>query len=406
MAKQERLERLAKAVQNDAAIRRVRRLQPVGGPGDKILPPTYPAPKDSKPEGPRHVFERRRIDGRDVDCVLVDSVQSQANRLEEALQILRAEGKISFPVISVDFEKHLPDLGRISTLEAPHRIFDAIIRDSELGGKAFPTTKEGKKLIEAKPQSAAEVYRLSPTALVFGAWNSTGEGGGLGAKFPRALVSELIGVNVAVDAKGEPSGQRTSSRIDPLGIRASVKVYKSAGGEWSIEKQAKAKEVNPSAANHSNIAPKIDALGVSADYILHSFALSFAALRRLRFKGVHGPTSDADVAARTALAALGMVAAVAQDRAGYFLRSRCDLVPEAGTSGGFEIVRANGETEPFDCTLEEACELLRAASDVARKTGIAWADSDLVLTPQDKLVQLVKLSREKALQGLEDQGEG
>jgi len=31
-----------------------------------------------------------------------------------------------------------------------------------------------------------------PTALIFGAWNSTGEGGGLGAKFPRAIVSEII----------------------------------------------------------------------------------------------------------------------------------------------------------------------------------------------------------------------
>ncbi|MGH7004079.1 MAG: type I-G CRISPR-associated protein Cas7 [Alphaproteobacteria bacterium] len=36
------IDRLTQAVANAAAIRRVRRLQPAGGPGDKIFPPTYP----------------------------------------------------------------------------------------------------------------------------------------------------------------------------------------------------------------------------------------------------------------------------------------------------------------------------------------------------------------------------
>lgn len=36
------LDALKEAVEKDAAIRRVRRLQPVGKPGKKILPPTYP----------------------------------------------------------------------------------------------------------------------------------------------------------------------------------------------------------------------------------------------------------------------------------------------------------------------------------------------------------------------------
>ena len=31
------------------------------------------------------MFERRRLDDREVWCVLIDSVQSQANRMEEAL---------------------------------------------------------------------------------------------------------------------------------------------------------------------------------------------------------------------------------------------------------------------------------------------------------------------------------
>jgi hypothetical protein len=71
------VERLHVAVGNDAAIRRIQRLQPVGGPGDKIFPPTYPGERTN--DAARHLFETRRINGGDVRCVLIDSVQSQAN---------------------------------------------------------------------------------------------------------------------------------------------------------------------------------------------------------------------------------------------------------------------------------------------------------------------------------------
>ena len=59
-----------------AALRRRQALQPVGGKGDKIFPPTYPGEGRNAP--PRHVYERRRLNGADVSRFLVDSVQSQA----------------------------------------------------------------------------------------------------------------------------------------------------------------------------------------------------------------------------------------------------------------------------------------------------------------------------------------
>lgn len=402
-----RLERLTRAVREDAALRRIRRLQPVGGQGDKFFPPTYPGEQKNDP--PRHVFEYRRIDGKDVLCVLVDSVQSQANRLEEALQSLRDEGRVSFPVIAVDFEQSFPDIGRITTLQAPHRVFDAIIRDSMLDGKPFGKTDAGKRLIEARSTSARSLYELAPTSLIFGAWNSTGEGGGLGAKFPRAIVSEIVGVGVAVEPGEErrPSGRRTGSRIDPLGIRSGVRVYKTADG-WSMDApDPKAKPVRPSEVNHSNIAPSVTPLGVSAEYLLHTFALSFGALRRLRFKSTHGPVTDADVAGRTVLAALGIAAYVAQDRSGYCLRSRCDLVPEEGAPQHFELIRADGTVESFECSLDDACELLAAAVKAAEAAGLTWSKSNLVLQPQEKLVRLVEESRAMALEGVdEDENEG
>jgi CRISPR-associated protein Csb1 len=411
--KNDRYDQLTHAVREDAAIRRVRRLQPAGGPGDKLFPPTYPGARNNDP--PRHVFERRRFGGQNVLCVLIDSVQSQANRMEEALKAARDERELSFPVIAVDFSKtDVKDIGRITTLDAPHRVFDAIVRDSELGGKRFKETEEGRRLIEAKAQNARAVFDLSPTALVFGAWNSTGEGGGLGAKFPRCVVSEIIGVGVAVEADlktGEvdkPSGQRTGSRVDPLGIRSGVRVYKTPDGDWSLDAPKKgttAHEVRPSEVNHSNIAPSVTPLGVSIDYALHTFVLSFAALRRLRFTSGNGMPSDGDVAAQTALAALGLTAALSQDRAGYFLRSRCDLVPEGGAPSAFEIVRSSGGTEAFVLDFRQACELLKSAVERTASLDLRWRDDDLVLQPQSKLVELVKKSREKALRG-EEEAEG
>ena len=207
------LQRLRDAVAKDAAMRRVQKLQPAGGPGDKIFPPTYPGERSTDPA--RHVFETRRIDGKDVRCVLIDSVQSQANRLEEALLGAMRARRIAMPYISVAFKDQtlngmdLSDLGEITSLDAPHRVFDAVIRDSELDGVKFTNTDHYKALLLAKPTNATEVFKLSPTSLVFGVWNSTGEGGGLGAKFARCIVSEIIGVGAA-------EGQKAAVRIDPL----------------------------------------------------------------------------------------------------------------------------------------------------------------------------------------------
>jgi CRISPR-associated protein Csb1 len=408
------IDRLVRAVEGDAAIRRVRRLQPAGGPGSLLFPPTYPGSKKEDP--PRHVFEQRRLGGQNVLCVLIDSVQSQANRMEEALRDAREAGDARFPVIAVDFEKAgLADLGRITTLEAPHRVFDAIIRDSQHEGKAFRETDAGQRVLASKVTSAQGVYEISPNALLLGAWNSTGEGGGMGAKFPRVVVSEIVGIGVATEPNPvthveEPSGRRTGSRIDPLGIRSAVHVYKQPDGEWSLEepKAAKgkdkltAKEVRPSEVNHSNIAPTVQRLGVSVDYVQHTFVLSLAGLRRIKLS--QQATLAANTQARTCLAALGLLALVSQDRAGYSLRSRCDLVPEAGAPAELEVVLADGTIESVSLDYKTAVALLKAAVEAASKEA-RWREADVVLEPQAKLVELVRRSREAALLGEDSESE-
>src|SRR6266568_9101921 len=72
------LKHLNEAVEGGSAAFRCRmKLRPIGDDGDKVFPPTY--------AGGVYAVEDRRIDGRVVRCVLLDSVQSQANRMEELL---------------------------------------------------------------------------------------------------------------------------------------------------------------------------------------------------------------------------------------------------------------------------------------------------------------------------------
>jgi CRISPR-associated protein Csb1 len=258
----------------------------------------------------------------------------------------------------------------------------------------------GLRLQTANMRSATALFEVSPNALLLGAWNSTGEGGGLGAKFPRCIVSEVVGVGVS-------EGKRTGSRIDPLGVRKDVPVFQSAAGGWTLDEQAagtKPKKLRPSEINHGNIAPSVVDLGVTIDYAMHTSVISFAGLRRLSFPSdAQRPDTARDDAARAVLAALGLVALSEQDRAGYALRSRCDLVPERHVP--FELVHADGSTEPFDLDPDGAVVLFDAAVRQARGHGLPWRTEAIRLTPQPRLVELVALSRQKALAGEADPDE-
>ena len=406
---------LIDAIADHAAFRRIRRLQPVGGVGDKLFPPTYPPARQNDP--PRHLFERRRGDGGDIWCVLIDSVQSQANRLEEALLAAAERGGIRLPYVTVDFSgADLGPLERITSLDAPHRVYDAILRDSLLHGEPFMQSAAGGRLAAAKPADATALLELSPTALLFGAWHSQGEGGGLGAKFPRTLVSEIMGIDTPVDepqnqrgveVEVRPAGRRTGIRIDPLGISKNVKLYRSTSSEkdWTPREDEAARSKSgpilfsrkkgdkagkPSVINHGNVTPPVQPLGVTCAYAEHRAVVTLAGLRRLRFG------SDArNDAGRALIAALGLVALAEQDAGGYALRSRCDLVCDGPAP--LELVRADGSTETVDLDREQARALYGDAYARAESAGFRF--ESISLKPQDKLVEIVRRSRDLALEG-------
>lgn len=382
------------------AIRGVATLEPAGGPGDKVFPPTHAVADKNKKAGAKYAFETRRIGGQDVPCVLIDSVQSQANRMEEALQALWDEKKITLPVVTVDFSATAPEVGKVTSLTAPHRIADALLRDSLLDGQLFRLSNIGKSFTDASAKDATALFKVCPTGLVFGLWDSTGPKGGLGAKFQRALVSEIVGINAA-------PGSKTASRIDPLNIlKKAADIYEADGDErWTtdLEKAKKndkgeaikfGKEGKPSEVNHGNVTPSIDTIagGVTIDEAKHTVVLSLASLRRLGFPA--GATE-----ARTALAALGLLAVLASESRGHDLRSRCLLVPKKGSALKLEAVGRDGETAPLDLDLPAAINLYNdavAALPPGVKFEKAKGEALAELTPSSKLADLVKKSRDLA----------
>lgn len=404
------LERLQKSLSGSAAAFRSRTVyQPAGGEGTTVFPPTYEGGKYATVGARDEAETGRRL----ADQVLLDSVQSQANRLELALQDAWEQGRIKLPVVTVDFAgNEMERVLRITSLEMPHRIADAIIRDSLFKDKPFRKTDLGKRLDNVDNRNATALFELCPTALVFGLWDSTGPKGGLGAKFQRAIVSEIVGLNVQV-------GVKTSSRIDPTQIKLKAgTLYKAKDPEglgWTLDEKAAAqskdkkpvklgKEGKPSEANHGNVTPTIASGGVTMEKAVQTTVLSLAALRRLRFPLKAGQKSDPkiDVIAQTTLAALGLCAATLARESGCDLRSRCQLFPTEPIA--WELLDKPGaKPEPFELSGEDAIGLFNESVAAAKKVGLPWMEEELVLKPSPGLVELVRNSQELAASTSEDE---
>ncbi len=391
------------------AIRCRTELQPAGGPGDKVFPSTYGVPASART---KYATEEYRDGDITKWRVLLDSVASGANRHELALQEALDAGEIFFPNPFVDFtvDEDLADLGQLSALQAPHRLADAIFRDSLLDGTLFRLSDLGRQVTDASPNAATALYLTNPVALVFGMWDSTGPKGGLGSKFQRAFVSEIVGWDAQF-------GTKVGSRIDPLQIeRTAATVYEAADTEqgWTLDpaeaRREKGKAVavgnkgelgRPSAVNHGNVAPSIDtaAGGVTIEKAIQTTVLSLAALRKLRFPSAADGSMlsgearrEAEIAARTALAALAVAAIAYQRTHDYDLRSRCLLIPTHPAS--LELVPRDG-TAPlaFDVEAADAAQLLSEAAQAAGQAGLAWPADPIRLVPAPKLRELIKRSR-------------
>lgn len=393
---------LLQSIQDAAGLRLRLRLQPLYGAGEIVFPATVSG-------GKYQTFNRRLPEYRDyqysekdgdrekrlpigsVPCVIIDSVQSQANRMEDALLADIRAGNVFIPHIKTDFSQ-VEDLekpiGALTCFECPHRAFDAIIRDSvDSNQMPFPATEAGRKIVKANSANATALFGISPGSLLFGSWDSTGVSGGLGEKFTRCIVSEVVGINTS-------EGERGGFRVDPLNSAAEVDCEKIAKSEsydiWKNRQSGTKKDkAKASVVNHGNIVIDNVHGGITADYIQQSTTISFAALRQLRF-----PVGDKDCSpqARAVLAAMALHAAALNVERGWHLRSRCDLTLEDGASPDWEILSGSSSSTQ-SLPAETTRQLLKDAIESAKEAGLPWNNQHLNLTPSASLQKLVVASQ-------------
>ena len=263
----------------------------------------------------------------------------------------------------------------------------------------FRKTEIGHELDQLSNANATPLLKYAPHCLVLGMWDSTGPRGGLGVKFARAMVSEIVGVQSV-------EGVKTASRIDPVNIgKNSGVLYQSSEG-WTLDEKSASKEKGkalklgkdgkPSEANHGNIPPSISAGGFTIDYAEQTTVLSLPALRRLRFPAKPGDPRDnaTDLAARAYLAALALLGATLALDSGYDLRSRCVL--RATKALHWELLGVPGaEAKHFTLNRKEAIALYAAAlAGVLKAIPIHLEEVKLIAS--DDLVTLVRKSMELA----------
>jgi CRISPR-associated protein Csb1 len=399
-------ELMAAVAGSAAAFRSVTKLQPVGGEGDKVFPVTY--------SGGAYATERRVVDGKVVDCVLIDSVQSQANRAEEALKLAVERRRTQLPLIEVDFQdangKLRNPLPNLTSLDVPHRLADAILRDSVLeNGTRFSKSKYATEWGRSNLWNATAVYKLCPTALVFGMWGSPDKPGGLGAKFERAFVSEIVAIDVTRNAREgtdaeEPEGRedlvnrRAGFRIDPLNASKNVLVKQNEDGSFQVG----AGKTRPSEINHGNIPFETANGGIRFRYAEQTTVVSLGALRKLRFPLDGKDNPQVNDAGRAVLAALGLCAGVLASEANTSLRSRCHLWPVEERE--WELLEKPSQPpRKFRMSGDQALSLLNHAIAAANRVNLPWIEEKLTLKPSPELIELVRQSQEAAAK---EKGEG
>lgn len=297
-------------------------LESVEGPAGVIFPPSYPG--KTSDDGPTYNISTF-ADGRNI-CT-IDSVQSQANRIEAAF--LQPPYRALVRAVSVKAQLADGEVKDIDVLQAPHRLADATLRFSDLREAA----EEAFKAFRSAP---AGIAKLSPMSLLLGAWDSRGTQ----SKIPRAFTSRIDAYNV--------------HRLQRHALYSAALTSKEIGNE---ENSGTLSKVGlDSAPSGPSPAGVVADGGVRRDSVLNLIAL-----RQNCQTDLAGATPDALSAY---LFGLGLVALTLQPEA--FLRQGCLLV----AAGPVEAVvrMRDGCQTVFALTADEALAYAQAA---AERFGVA-----------------------------------
>jgi CRISPR-associated protein Csb1 len=311
-------------------------LVPVEGDGTVIFPPTYA--KEGRATSPYALD--KLANGESV--VQVDSVGSQANRMEPVFK-REPEGSSEnaaarlVPQIDIEVSKEM----LVSIFDVGHRLGDALVRSSELADSAKNAFAAYQLHGDATP-----IAKLAPTSLVFGAWDSRGEG----AKLPRIVQSTVRAWNV-------DELKRSAQYFPPINY-AKHDVF-SADEAQKAEGNAK----NPLAQQGFVAVPSVDAAGgvLVRGQIVREVTVNLVALRRL------GSGADAETGAKLRRYVLGLALVAATNLQDGFYRQGCLLTPNPDFPATWSLVQRSGVRVPLELTAEGAMEF---ANTVASEFGV------------------------------------
>jgi CRISPR-associated protein Csb1 len=223
--------------------------------------------------------------------------------------------------------------------------------------------------------------------------------GGLGPKFERAMVSEIVGIG----AEWRDDYRARGVRRDPLEIRAAVKVLKNADRSWKVAAEKEKGATEPSKINHSSVPFDSQNAGVTIECAEQTTTLSLICLRRLRFPVNGTPTAEVEAVARTTLAVLGLCAATLAFESGIGLRSRCLLWPDGLMM--WELLDRPGDApKTYSLSSNDAVKLLEASINAAKAAKLPWVEQPILLKPSAEVVKLVRLSQLEATKEESDPG--
>lgn len=351
-----------------ACLTSITELEPAAGSHASVAPAKFAA--DSGTKG-TYAYEQRLDGDKPSDAVIIDSKQSQLNRMEEAIVRAIDDGHPvlnRLPRVSVRYEGGESPL-LLTDLQLPHRVFDAHIRAGSVADKPVTQLPEYRAARDSDQRDASALLALSPLSIVFGSWDSSRKQ--RQGRWRSLLTGEIIGFcdSRHTDNKGGARIDPLGQKIDPgkLALKALAERQKDELTDKTYKKLA-AGDAKASVGGLGGIPPSLDALaGVACSRIVRSHVLSFAALRHVRFgKGV-----DGDVACRALLAALAL-AGLARADSDLLLRANCDLVEKSDPV--VILFGRGGDRTVFDpITIDIADQILAdAVAHAERTAGVRW----------------------------------
>lgn len=303
-----------------AAIVLREQLAPVEGKDGVFFPPTFAAAENAREfPGGYNINEL----GNGENVCLVDSVGSQANRIEPMFAVGEYARLVPQLVVQAGSRS-------VNILEAGHRAGDAIVRCTQLKDalrNAFQDLKAG---------NAVPLAKLAPTSLVFGVWDSRDTQ----AKAPRLLAATIRAYNVAKltrSAQYNPAVEYVDEGLlEATDDKDALAAYSERGFRHV-----------PASSTHGGVIARGD--------IRREVTLQLAALRLLR-----GTTADETRQLRSYLLGLALVAFTKP--AVGFLRQGCNLVLDGDRKPESRVVFPDGRRELTTLTHDAAVTFAKQAA--------------------------------------------